>query len=782
MSSPRLDPVRYSFFALDGPDPHWHVRRVRWTEGLSETYQLVVELITDELDTDTDALLGSAAELLIERGDLLRIGHGIIHRVDDLGIATERLGVRAHMVPALHLLRQRIDTRIFQGQTVPEIIESVLQPALSEYEREVDLSRLQGQYEVRDCCIQFRESTFDFCSRLMEEEGIAYLFEPDNQREKLVLVDDNDLCEEVPLVLDAEVPIITDRPEQADRESLRSLELTHSEQINKVVARGFNWKVPDALDEAEPEREDPHHHRTREQYVFDNRRQIVDDPVDDPQATSFTGEGVDQREPLAVRRLELHQSLTRRICGSSNVTGFAPGLRFTLGEHWRDDLDHHQLLLTRVVHHGEAPEEDLGQSADVEGPRYANEIECIPVEHPFRPEVRAPRPRVYGAQTAIVMGPPDDTQEDIHTDPHGRIKVRFHWDRLSPADESASCWVRVAQAWAGAGWGSLFIPRVGMEVVVEFLDGNPDRPLVIGCVYNGTQTPPYPLPDEKTKSTLKSDSSPGGGGFNELRFEDAKGSEEVFLHAQKDLNETVLNDHSTSVTANQSNSVGGDQTNSVTGDQTESVGGKQTMSVDKNRKVTITGSQSIQITGSEPEDGVSGSKLDITGDYKVDASSTIEIQAPTHIKLTCGGSTLTMVPGKITLSAGGKAQLELDANALMKSSAGTQVKLDADALTQSSGGSKVKLDADALMQSSGGSKVKLDANALTQSSGGSKVKLDASAVMNSPSSAKVEAPTASLIGAGGIVQAGASGVTCAGAQIDVSGGMVNISGGMVKIN
>lgn len=766
MSTPRLDPVRYSFSALDGPDPDWHVRRLHWTEGLSETYQLVVELVTDDLDTDTDALLGSAAELLIERGELLRAGHGIIHRVDDLGIATERLAARVHVVPAFHLLRQQVDTRIFQGQTVPEILEAVLQPALSEYERELDLGRLQGQYEARDCCIQFRESTFDFCCRLMEEEGIAYLFEPDDRREKLVLVDDNDVCEEVPLLLDAEVPIITDRPEQADRESLRGFELTRSERINKVVARGFNWKVPGALDEAEPEREDPHHHRTREQYLFDDRRQIVDDPVDDPQATSFTGEGVAQREPLAVRRLQLHQSLTRRISGSSNVTGFAPGLRFTLGEHWRDDLDQHQFLLTRVVHRGQAPEEELGQGADADGPRYANQIECIPIEHPFRPEVSTPKPRVHGAQTAIVMGPPDDTQEDIHTDPHGRIKVRFHWDRLSPADESASCWVRVAQAWAGAGWGSLFIPRVGMEVVVEFLDGNPDRPLVIGCVYNGTQTPPYPLPQEKTKSTLKSDSSPGGGGFNELRFEDAKGSEEVFLHAQKDLNETVLNDHSTTVTANQSNSVGGDQTNSVTGDQTESVGGKQTMSVDKNRKVTITGSQSVQITGAEPEDGVSGSKLDITGDYKVDASNTIEVQAPTHIKLTCGGSTLTMEPGKITLSAGDGSQLVLDANALMHSSDGTQVSLDANALVQSSGNSMVFLDA----------------NALTQSSGGSLVLLDANALMSSPASATVTAPTSTLAGAGGSVEAAGAGVTCAGGQVDVSGGMVNISGGMVKIN
>ncbi len=784
LEGPRLDLVGHAFSVLDGPDPQWHVRRFYWVEALSQPYELTVDLLTEDLSTDTDALLGCSAELTLERGELLHVAYGVIHRVDYIGITGGKLMVRVYVVPAFRLLGQQVNTRIFQGQTVPEILTDVLEPSLGLYGREVELSaKLKGRYERRDCCVQFRESDLDFCCRLMEQEGIAYYFEPHDEShcERLVLIDNNDDYGEVTLLLDDEVPIITDRPEEADRESLRFFDLSQAEQVNRVVTRGFNWKIP-GNDEGEGEREDASHHRVRELYLHDDRRQIVDDPVDDPRAESFTGEDLELRRPLAVRRLELAHQGTKRGQGRSNVTGFAPGLKFTLGQHIREDLDQHAFLLTRVIHQGEAPEQELGQGASGSAPRYGNSFECIPLEHAYRPPIVTPTPRVHGAQTATVMGPPDNAEEDIHTDPHGRIKLRFHWDRLSPQDETASCWVRVAQTWAGPGWGTLFIPRVGMEVVVEFLDGNPDRPLVIGCVYNGANPPPYTLPAEKTKSTIKSDSSPGGGGFNEFRLEDAKGSEEVFLHAQKDFNEKVENNHSTSVGANQANTVGGNQTQSITGNQTETIDGKQTMTVEKNRKVTITGSQSVDIKGSEAEDGVSGSRLNITGDYKVDASNTIEIQAPTHIKLTCGGSSIMMVPGKITISAGGKAEVVLDANALMKSSAGSKVLLDGNALMKSSGGSKVLLDGNALMKSSGAASVLLDGNALMKSSGGSKVLLDGNALMSSPGTATVAAPTSTLAGGGGSVEAGGAGVTCAGGKVDLSGSTVNISGGMVKIN
>jgi len=217
---------------------------------------------------------------------------------------------------------------------------------------------------------------------------------------------------------------------------------------------------------------------------------------------------------------------------------------------------------------------------------------------PLRPAIKTPRPRIYGPQTAIVTGPEG---EEIHTDLHGRVKVFFHWDRLSSHDETSSCWVRVAQAWSGPNWGTWFLPRIGMEVVVEFLDGNPDRPLITGCVYNGANGTPYSLPEDKTKSTIKSNSSPGGDGFNELRFEDAKGSEEIFFHAQKDHNEVVLNDRTQNVGRDRTIFIGHNHQETILNDKTILVEGHHGETILKDMTLLIEGYRSCSITKDHSE-------------------------------------------------------------------------------------------------------------------------------------------------------------------------------------
>lgn len=781
LDNPRLELARF-FFSVDDA-AEYQVRRVRWTEGISRPYELVLDLRTNEIDTNTDELLGANAEFTIERGDRLgRVCYGIIHRVDYVGMLRDRLAIRVYIAPAFRLLAQRIDTRIFQGKTTPEIVEELLNEHFADFEREVDVvERVKGTYNARDYCLQFRESVFDFCSRIMEEDGIAYVFDfdEDTRKEKLVLIDNNDDYGDVEVIAGQDIPIIASSPEEADRESLRYFDMVRPRTTNRVVAWGFNFKNPTGIDEGENEMTDVHNARVRELYLYDDRRQIVDDPNGDPNAESFDGTGLEQRGPLARVRME-HIHTTRVVGRSgSNLTGAAPGLYFVVEDHERADVGGQRFLITRLVHKGEAPQVDLDQAADTARLEYDNSIECIPEAHVYRPPESTPKPRVYGAQTATVVGP---SGEEIHTDPHGRIKVKFHWDRLNQPDEMASCWVRVAQTWAGPNWGAMVIPRIGMEVLIDFLDGNPDRPLAVGCVYNQDNPPPYPLPDDKTKSTFKTNTSPGGGGSNELRFEDAAGSEEVFIHAQKDFNEVVENNHSTTVHGNQTNTVDGSQTQTIGGDQTEHVKGEQKMTVDKNRTVTIGGSEAVTIKGAEGNSGISGASLNVTGDYKVDASDHVWIQAPTHIKLTCGGSEILMEPGKISITAGGSAKVILDGNALMQSVAGSKVLLDGNALGQASGGAKVLLDGNALVQASGGGKLKLDGNADMTSAGGSQVKLDGGALVKGSSKATVTAPTSTLAGGGGSVEAAGAGVTAAGGKVDISGGMVGISGGMVKIN
>ena len=745
-------------FECSAAECTWEVTGMQLSERFDRPYELRVDLRSDDPDAQPLRMLGASITLGIERGPLFRELHGIVERVED-GIADHgHVRTALTVVPALVALGQRRNSRIFQDMTIPEILEDVLGAGLGGYERSADLGALSGEYPKQEYTVQYRETDLDFVHRLMEEYGISYRFDHEGSSETLVLFDGGGAFFDL-VVQGGEAGTLT-MVQQGDspglHEDLRDFQ--RETQLRPTVARStlFDWLTPAQTQDAE--------HAEVRDLGFANGAELAPEREDyehDEPATLFgyrtQGLDFDAVERQVELRRTLHQRDAVRFTGMSTATQMAPGCKFELLGHPEPEFDR-QYLVVAVDHAaGDYANPDVAKEA------YTNRIECIPVEVEWRPDRRTRRPRIPSVQTATVVGP---AGEEIHTDEHGRIKVQFHWDRAKHYDEQASCFIRVVQPWAGNGWGFVFLPRIGMEVTVTFIDGDPDRPIVTGCLYNGDRRPPYPLPDDKTKSTIKSESSPGGGGFNELRFEDAAGSEEIFVHAQKDYNEVVLHDHTTKVSADQSNTVGGNQTNTVSGDQGESIGGKQTMSVDKNRAVTIKGSQSVTIQGAAAEGGVNGSKLAITGDYKVDASNTIEIQAPTHIKLTCGGSSITMVPGKITLTAGGSATLVLDANALMQSAAGTKVLLDANALAQSSGGSKVLLDANALAQSSGGSRVLLDANAL----------------MSSPGTATVQAPTSTLAGAGGSVEAGGAGVTCTGGQVNVSGGMVNISGGMVKIN
>ncbi|MCX4241901.1 type VI secretion system Vgr family protein [Paraliomyxa miuraensis] len=638
-----LETVSYQLRVHDGPDPGWHVRRVHLREAISEPYALMVDLITDDVDLETDELLGADVELELTRNTFARRVPGIVERVDFLDVASDRLEVRLHVVPAFRLLEHHVDTRIFQDKSVPDILAEVLEPALAQYGRKLDRSKLGGTYLVRDYCVQYGESDLAFANRLMEEEGIAYLFEPeggddgDGGAEVLVLLDQNpdeanaDYPEMEGDILD-QIPIITDRPETADCESLRYLEWFRPERPTKLSTRRYNWKRPDPKKPpvAEQQRE-AKRQRVREIYAPDPRRRIVDYQGRD----SYRGtRPEDDEEPLTLHRFEI---LTRDLAwgtGASNVTCLRAGGVFEIAEHPHDGVSYQRLLVTRAIHVGDCPDREMGATSD--GIRYENKFECIPAATPFRARELTPKPRIHGPQTALVTGP---AGEEIHTDVHGRIKVSFHWDRIQPQDDGSSCWVRVAQMWAGPGWGTWFLPRIGMEVVVEFLDGNPDRPLVTGCVYNGRNQTPYPLPEDKTKSTLKSNSSVGGDGFNELRFEDAKGKEEIFIHAQRDQNERVLSN--------------------------------RTRLVKGNEWITIEGNTMVKIDGhpvhGEAQGIVQGRETKIDGHEILETTHTVHVRAPERIVLEVPGSSIVLEPGSITLTAGDGASIRLDQDILAMS-------------------------------------------------------------------------------------------------------------------
>ncbi|HVE81475.1 MAG TPA: type VI secretion system tip protein TssI/VgrG [Myxococcales bacterium] len=769
-----LEKVRFSFEPEDEPETAWRVVELRATEELSGLYSCTLDLASEDLGADPDALLGGSCQVTLWRGASARRLCGIVDRVEHLQFERSHAFARVHVVPALLALSYRRDSHIFQEMAVPEILEEVLGEGLEPFQRTCRMD-LQRRYLAREYCVQYQESDLDFALRLMEEEGISFYFDHSQQGEELVLFDDSRQCAPCETAFEGPVTFRRSDGMPPSEETLAAFEHLHQMRTTGVVARDFDWTHPQVDLTRNSGRADG---RGRERESYEYPAPMVG-PYD--AGSKRYDHDADHQAQL---RAEAHGVREKCARGTSDVTGLTPGYSFDLVGHGRPGLDR-KYLITRVEHEGSAPKEVTSEILEaVEGEperrRYSNAFECIPFTVPFRPERRRARARIHGLQTATVVGPQG---EEVFTDEHGRIKVQFHWDREGERNDRSSCFLRVGQAWAGAGFGTFFLPRVGMEVLVGFLEGDPDRPVVLGCVYNGENPTPYALADHKTRSTLKTLSSPGGNGYNELRFEDAAGNEEVFLHAQKDLNETVEHDHSTTVH--------GAQTNTVDGNQTEKVKGEQSMTVDKNRTVQVKGSQSVKIDGGEANAGVTGSKLDITGDYKVDASQSIEVQAPQHIKFTVGRSSVLIEPGKITLEAGDGSQVVLDAEALMKSNGRSQVHLNADAEMKSSGQSKVFLNANAEMTASGQGKVLLTGDAEMSSSGGSRVQLNGSAMvhgaqtatMEAQTSATVHAATATLQGQGGKVETNATGAAASGGTVTVSGdSTVTVTGGMIKLN
>ncbi len=674
----RLSPVAFELWLPKGPSIVWQVVRLHGVEAISTAYEFVLDLTTDDPLVSYEEMLGADAELLLDRNGVVRTVYGVIAEIQAVMSAESRVAsagllVRARIIPAFKLLDQQLDTRFFAGQTVVEIVRDLLTPALQVYERAIDVeSFIKATYAKRDYCVQFRETTFAFCNRILEEEGIAYSFVPDDdeRKEKLTLIDTNADYREVELLVSDAIPIVLSRPDELDRESIQAFDWRDSRTPNRVVTRGYNLKVAQTFDEGTAERTDPHNPATREHYLDDDRRQIIDDPVGDPEAQSFTGADLAQRVPLAERLLQRHTLESAVGRGRANAVGFMTGRTFTLGDHPQATLDHQQFLLTRVVHDGA-----IGTGGTPER-SYANEFDCIPVANEFRPELRTPKPRVHGIQTGVVVG---RAQDEIYTDQFGRIRVKFHRDRYSGSDEQASCWIRVAQIWAGSGFGSVVIPRVGMEVVVAFIDGNPDCPIVTGCVYDGQNMPPYPLPAEVTKTTFKTSSSPGGDGFNELRFEDAHGAEQVFIHSQRrmdirvraSLYETCGGNREELIGWARGDEQGGDHNTLVHKDVNHHVEEIRYTKVDKQQYETVMldlvedfqtkhtvlvgevsqlSAPKVVVEASELISHKAGSiKLTGSSTLALKAGGTLAIESNNAIEMKVGGSFIQITPGGIAI-------------------------------------------------------------------------------------------------------------------------------------
>ncbi len=562
-------------------------------EAISSPFQFDLDLVSIEARISFRELLGKPVCISLLKADgFTRYFHGRVSRfVQGPANAEGMSSYRAEVVPWLWFLTLSSDCRIFQNMSAQEIITQIFHDFQFD---DFEFRSLSGGQHVREYCVQYRESAFNFVSRLLEEEGIFYFFEHGANRHLLVLADSP--VEHPPCEGQIEARIETGSS-MADQDSIQEVNWTQEVRPGKVTLEDFNFVVPGS--------------ELKVDLSSAGKYEIYDYPG--------LYENWARGDALARLRLEAHDAALSRLVGSSTCRPFCPGFRFNLLNFYRTDVETAQVLLS--VHHQARQSVSPMHEGQSSGFSYRNTFTSFSYNVPFRPPQTARKPCVSGTQTAIVVG---KSGEEIWTDSYGRVTVQFHWDRRGQMNEKSSCWVRVAHNWAGRNWGTFFVPRIGQEVLVDFLEGDPDRPIIVGGVYNGDQMPPYALPEHQTRSTIKSNSTKGGNGYNELRYEDRKGSEEVFLHAQKDFNEVVENNHMTTVHGNQTNTVDGFLAETVGKNVTGIYKQNQTTTVTGNVKESYKGSQSTEVTQSVTESYHSsltttvdaGLKVDVTGGEK----------------------------------------------------------------------------------------------------------------------------------------------------------------------
>ncbi len=575
------------------------VRGFTGEEQISGLFRYQLELVSEDKGLDFDSIVGQGATVKLAMNDGTdHFFHGVVARFSQEDTDERLTTYYAELRPWLWVLTLASDCRIFQNQSTPDIVKAVFSDLGFTDFRDA----LTGTYAPREYCVQYNETAFDFVSRLMEDEGIFYFFEHEDGKHTLVLADDADAHAVCPGLSDG-ARYRASAVEHTDDHAVTGCRIERQVVTGKFAHDDYNFETPSTDLKVEVE-------------GTSGKMRVYEYPG------GFLKS--DAGEARANRRIESLEQPHKTLRGESYVRAFAAGFKFDLKEHYREDANSTYVL--RSVSHAATQE------------RYTNTFEAFPFEVPFRPPRTTPRPVVHGVQTAVVTG---KKGEEIWTDKYGRIKVQFFWDQKGKFDENTTCWIRCDQGWAGKAWGGIFLPRIGQEVIVSFEEGDPDRPLVTGAVYNAEQVVPYALPAEQTKSTIKSNSSKGGAGFNELRFEDKKGSEEVFFHAQKDHNLVVENDRTKKVLNKETNTIKSDRSTTVEeGNDTYVVAkGNRTFQVKTgNETYEVKGTRAVTVTGNETHDDKADFTQTVAGNYKLDVTGDYELNVKGNVTINVTGS------------------------------------------------------------------------------------------------------------------------------------------------
>ncbi|NWD74218.1 type VI secretion system tip protein VgrG [Pseudomonas gingeri] len=594
---------------LNGFEHDLRVLGFKGSESLNQPYRIDIELVSESADLDLESLLHQPVFLSLGAENMGLHGH--VHSAGQ-GESTRRLTrYQLTLVPRLAYLEHTTQQRIFQHQTVPDIIAQVLK----EHGILADAFQFQQgpkPHAEREYCTQYDETDLNFIQRLCEEEGLSFHFRHSPDQHLLVFGIHSSI--------------------------FPRLESTPYKRASGLVAQGPVIKAFGVRVQTRPTRTTLRHYDFEQPHVqlqADCRPGSL--PGADLEHYVYPGEFRDERQgkKLAERDLQRHRSDYRLARGESDQPSLRSGHCLLLSEHPRQDWNSHWLL-TEVNHEGYQPqvlEEYAGPEVPWQG--YRNTFSAIPDEVEYQPPHRHQKPFIRGSQSAWVTGP---AGQEIHCDAHGRVKVQFPWDREDRNDEHSSCWLRVASSWAGARYGSVVVPRVGMEVVVAFFEGDPDRPYVSACLHHKNNEVPYPLPESQTQSVFKTRSTPGGEGYNELRIEDRSGAEQIALRAQRDFTVHALNDQRLQVDRQRSVQVGGDSRHELQGEEQHITHGQRLTELRQDDHLTVNGEQHIQ---------TASHLLRATRDIHLSAGDNVVIDAGSSLTIRAGGQWLTLNPAGI---------------------------------------------------------------------------------------------------------------------------------------
>ena len=562
-------------------------------EELGRLFNYELQLHSLDNAIDLNQVLGKPMCVSVQLdGGGERHFHGIVARFSQNVDQGQFASYQATLRPWLWLLTRPSDCRIFQNLTIPQIIKQVFRDlGFSDFE-----DALSRPYREWEYCVQYRETSFDFVSRLMEQEGIYYFFRHEQGRHVLVLADAYGAHTTAPGY--GSVPYYPKNEQQRERDHIHDWHLAQEVQPGSLELNDYDFQRPSARIDVRSAMPRPH--------------TAGDYPLFDYPGTYVQSE---DGEHYARTRIEALQTLHEQVELAGNARGLGSGHLFSLTGFTRQDQNREYLIVgARYYLSQESGESGVGAPSA----QFESSLTCIDAQQSFRPMAITHRPIVKGPQTALVVGPKG---EEIWTDQFGRVKVHFYWDRHDQSNENSSCWIRVSQSWAGKNWGSMQIPRIGQEVIVSFLEGDPDRPIITGRVYNAEQTVPYDLPENATQSGMKSRSSKGGtpANFNEIRMEDKKGAEQLYIHAER----------------NQDIVVEVDESHSVGHDRNKSIGHNETVTIGNNR-LRIVKQEDILSVGQRKTDSISQSYV---------------IEVGENLRLVCGESILELnASGQINLT------------------------------------------------------------------------------------------------------------------------------------